>query len=119
MGCIRWFLFSVAATYFLWHLYDILTWMLDDKVNLAKRRWSQIWAWIIGGTGMATAVFALILIPIRRSERITRYLASKGWAWPDDPSKSAQGQWYDDPNLTAKDLQWEEHDGDDAAKPRG
>jgi hypothetical protein len=123
-GAFRSLLFWAAATYFLWHFEVFLVWLneslgLESQFRPGRQAWSQIWAWIIGGGGMVLSLLALIVIPIRRSERITRYLASKGWVWPDDPSKSAQGQGYDDPNLTAKDLQGKEHDTDDAAKPRG
>ena len=93
-GCIRAFLFWVAATYFMWHVHDFFAWerhifSIPYEIDVAKQRWAQIWAWIIGGTGMVSALILMIKIPV------DRHLARK----------SARGQWYDKPDLTAQDLQ--------------
>ena len=88
------FLFWVVATYFLLHLHDLLILLLDLEGtiddNPAKKSWSQLWAWIIGGTGMVSTLIAMILIPIKRSERIMLYLGNRwGLVWLDDVPPAA------------------------------
>lgn len=92
-GNIRMFLFWAAATYFLWHLHDLFAWErrifnIPYEIDRAKQRWAQLWAWIIGGGGMALSILAMVMIPIRR------HLARK----------SAQGQWYDKPELSKREF---------------
>jgi hypothetical protein len=86
-------LFWCAATYFLWHTYDLLAWGREIlgiayDIDLAKQRWARAWALIIGGVGIASSIVMMITIPLdRRRAR-----------------KSAGGQWYDTPELDKRDL---------------
>lgn len=86
-------LFSCATTYFLWQLDEIYAWLMSVlgvpyEINRAKQSWAQLWALILGGMGVAGAIMGMIAIPLNR------YRARK----------SAQGQWYDQPGLTAEEL---------------
>jgi hypothetical protein len=77
----------------LWHTYDLLAWgreILDIayEIDLHKQRWAQVWAVIIGGAGIVNSIIMMIMIPIdRRRAR-----------------KSAEGQWYDTPELSKRHL---------------
>jgi len=86
-------LFSCAATYFLWHTDDQLAWFrhvldIPYEIDRAKQSWARLWALILGGMGVAGAIMGMIAIPLNR------YRARK----------SAQGQWYDQSDLTAEEL---------------
>lgn len=86
-------LFWCAATYFLLHTYDLLAWGRDIlgiayEIDLAKQSWARLWAVIIGGTGIGSSIIMMIMVPIdRRRAR-----------------KSAEKQWYDNPELSKRHL---------------
>lgn len=101
-------LFWCAATYFLWHFDDVFVWYqslrgIDYKIDPAKQSWARLWALIIGGMGVAGAIMGMVAIPLNR------YRARK----------SAEGQWYDRADLTAKDLRgaWPDEVGKDNPGP--
>jgi len=101
-------LFWCAATYFLWHTHDMYAWWdrlwgVESHIDPAKQSWARLWALIIGGTGIASSIILMIAIPLNR------YRARK----------SAQGQWYDQAGLTAKDLRktWPDEVGKDKPGP--
>lgn len=87
-------LFWCAATYFLWHFDEIFAWYrsirgVPYEIDLAKQSWARLWALIIGGTGIVSSIIVMIMIPIdRRRAR-----------------KSAEGQWYDNPELSKRHLE--------------
>lgn len=92
-GAFFFLLFSCVVTYFLWHFDEVFVWYqslrgIDYKIDPAKQSWARLWALIIGGMGVAGAIMGMIAIPLNR------YRARK----------SAQGQWYDQPDLTAEEL---------------
>lgn len=101
-------LFSIAATYVMWHFDDIFAWyraMRGDpyEIDLAQQRWARLWALIIGGTGVAGAIMGMIAIPLNR------YRARK----------SAKHQWYDKTDLTKEDVQGSGHGNGNSAKHNG
>jgi hypothetical protein len=86
-------LFWCTVTYFLWHTYDLLAWGREIfdiayDIDLAKQRWARLWAVIIGGIGIASSIIMMIMIPIDRRRAC----------------KSAEGQWYDTPELSKRHL---------------
>lgn len=81
-------------TYAMWYSYEMFHWF-DRLVGFepvpidpGKQSWSRVWAVIIGGSGILTSIVAMIRLPINR--RRTR--------------KSAEGQWFDRPDLTREEL---------------
>jgi hypothetical protein len=107
-GSILFLLASAAATYFLWHLHDLLIWLIDLEGTVddtpTKQSWSQLWAWIIGIPPMALAILAMIMIPINQHR----------------DRKRARSPWDDKPKPSAADFQDKEHnsDEDEPAQPR-
>jgi len=93
-GCFRFFWLAIISLYFLWYINQIFNWLYallglePNPIDLGKQSWSRVWAVIIGGTGILTSIAAMITLPIRR--RRTR--------------KSAEGQWFDRPDLTREEL---------------
>lgn len=86
--------FSIISTYALWHLHDFFAWErkllgIPYEINRGKQAWTQLWAVIIGGSGIVTALLSIFVIP-----PIERYRARK----------SAKGQWFDRSDLTKEDL---------------
>jgi len=93
-GNLRFGIFACAFMYVGWHIYDFLAWWdslwgVTSEINPGKQAWARLWAVIIGGVGIVTALACTIMIPINRRRAIN----------------SAEGQWYDDPALTREMLQ--------------
>lgn len=93
-GCFRALGFWIVMTYAMWYSYEMFHWF-DRLVGFepvpidpGKQSWSRVWAVIIGGSGILTSIVAMIRLPINR--RRTR--------------KSAEGQWFDRPDLTREEL---------------
>lgn len=92
----------VIATYAMWHIYDFLAWCrwvfdIPYEIDRGKQSWSRVWAVIIGGSGILISLAAIIiLIPLRRRRA----------------RKSAEGQWFDHPDLTREELY-----GDNSGSP--
>jgi hypothetical protein len=104
-GLLRFFVTACAATYVLWHSYELAAWFRETilswspvEIDLAKQSWARLWAVIIGGTAMLVSIIAMIMIPINRRRA----------------RKSTKGQWHNDPSLSKRDL-----DVNDKAKPGG
>lgn len=106
-GNLRALLFWCAATYLMWHSYDLLAWGrkvlgIAYEIDLAKQSWARLWAIIIGGAGIGNSIIMMLMIPINR------------WR----ARKSAKGQWYDCPDLKAADLM-DEAPGKNSSKSSG
>ena len=94
MGLIRFLIFSSASLYLLWHSADFFAWIdatlgvapypIKPKQQSPYPTWAQIWAVIIGGSGILASLIGMILVFIERRRL----------------HKSAEGQWYNDPSLT-------------------
>ena len=96
-GCFMSLVLAILVFLFLWHIYDLLKWLdslwgIEKTIEPGKQSWSRIWAVIIGGGCILTAIGQIILIPINRRRA----------------RESAEGQWYDRPNLTREELQSDE-----------
>ncbi|MFZ5583844.1 MAG: hypothetical protein ACOZCK_14415 [Pseudomonadota bacterium] len=84
----------IISTYIMWYSYDFLAWCrwifdIPYEINRGKQSWARVWAVIIGGPGILTAIASIIVfIPLKR------YRARK----------SAEGQWFDHPDLTREEL---------------
>lgn len=71
-GCWSALVFFCVATYFMWHFDEIFAWYkvlkgdTNYRIDPAKQSWAQLWAVIIGGTGILTPVIGMIMIPINR-----------------------------------------------------
>ena len=99
-GCLGALLFSVLATYVMWHTHDLYAWWdslwgIESHIDLPKQRWARLWSQIIGGSGALASIVAMIMIPINRRRA----------------RKTAEGQWFDTPELNRADLE-----ADDAAE---
>lgn len=92
-GNVRALTLACVATYFMWHFEEIFAWYrelrgMPYEIDLAKQNWARLWTAIIGGVGILTPIVAMILIPINRRRA----------------RKSAEGQWFDHPDLTREEL---------------
>lgn len=93
-GNIRALLFACGFMFLGWHLHDLYAWVralfdIPYEIDRGRQSWARLWAVILGGVGIVTALACTIMIPINRRRAI----------------KSAEGQWYDDPALTREMLQ--------------
>lgn len=96
-GNFRFGIFACSFMYIGWHIYDFFAWWdslwgVTSQINPGTQAWARLWAVIIGGIGIVTALACTIMIPINRRRAI----------------KSAEGQWYDDPALTREMLHADE-----------
>lgn len=70
-GPLRFLVLSVCTLYFLWHTHDLYVWWdslwgVVSYVNHGQQRWARIWAVIIGGSGIAASLFAMVTITMLR-----------------------------------------------------
>ncbi|MFC5771146.1 hypothetical protein [Thauera sinica] len=84
---------SIVTMYVLWHTHDFYAWCrwvfdIPYEIDRGKQSWARLWALIIGGSGVFTSILSMAMLAINRHRA----------------RKSAIGQWYDRPDLTAKDL---------------
>ena len=88
-GCFMSLVLSILIFILLWHFDNIFAWFqgirgVSYEIDLAKQSWARVWAVIIGGGCILTAMVQIILIPINRRRA----------------HESTKGQWYDRPVLT-------------------
>lgn len=88
-------LFAIIATYFMWHLNEFWAWFdglfgIEHKATPVRHSlaptWSQLWALIIGGSGIYVSIQRMIRIAIKRHR-----------------ARKTDGQWYDHP-MTREEL---------------
>ena len=92
-GAFRGLVFWCIALYFMWNAGDFFSWLnrlcgVDSQINSAKQDWAQLWALIIGGSGIVVSLSTILDIIVKRY-RI---------------NQSTKGQWHDTQNLKPEDL---------------